>query len=153
MSVISPPLLSLNTSHNTWYNYYDQIGKNIHSIQTVTKIHVLPVITTANGTLRSHDMLASLTDSTQYCSVPIMLVCVCFLAKVHSLALANFYARLFISGLELHCTVWYLTFSQWCCWKCKYPTTLQCLLEPPAPKDNSIMIPQVPRNYLAVNTS
>lgn len=42
------------------------------------KIHVLPVITTVNGRLRSHDMLASSSNSTQYRSVWIMLVCVCF---------------------------------------------------------------------------
>jgi len=117
------------------------------------QIHVLPVITTAHGRLRSHDMLASLSNFTQYCSVRIK-VAVFFLgAEVHSPALANFYAKLFISGLQLHCTLWYLTFSQWCCWKCKYPKMLQSVLEPPAPKDDGIMIPQAPRNYLAVNTS
>ena len=41
-----------NISPNIWCHHYDRIGKNIHTIQTVTKIPLLPFIKTANGRLR-----------------------------------------------------------------------------------------------------
>ena len=67
-----------NISPNTWCHYYDQIGKNIHTVQTVMKTHVLPIIMTVNGGPRSHDTLASSSDSTPYCLVQIMSACMCF---------------------------------------------------------------------------